>query len=766
MQTTISREGDVERKIKNQEENRKKIRCQHQELNFRVQNLDENRQFLFKQTTDYEQKLTNQATKQKKILMKIDKLKTQLNDIDHIRLRSISLNLKGATELKDGTMQKIPKLKNNKIEIEQRLNETSKQHKECQNVIDELSQKRDSLRRHLMDAQKQHDELQNAHKKQIETLKEQKESNLNELIEVEMSEKTKKEKREKSEVIDNEMTTIFDNTESEQQENSINGSESTYNKKEWNDRISAAVSVIDTLHSELNICEKSLESKHLFFGKVVLQKLNLEKDFLRIKDMIKLQQETLQSIESSLVDYSLQQQKYLKMRVDIQSQLDSLQITLKTVKDEMKKYRDDIQAIKEAATSLSQKKFDLANNLKKCIDKELEIEDGLKILHRNRMSLRSRKSQLLKQQMSVYEMSNESNPKYTTKHLKIIRCDCKQSKTKKNNKSAESEGVIGTLVASRDYVEFEAAAHDEKRYYVKHELIDISHSNLTNYSSTTQRPMLLLYLNKKVLFQGQHSKHSKMNVGNDDIDNCYKFKLQNVADKDVMLSIHNFIETKRDLLEQLKEHKKAKKKQKNNFSIWDIEIEDEFYCDCTSGFELRQIVSSCPSRTHIWRWKLFYSTAIHGISMNTLYKNCEDVEESILIIKDSTNCVFGAFIDVQWSVCTEYRGSIDCFVFQFVDKQNVKKKDEENKEEESKHNDSKHAKHKFIVYRSSGNKSYVIRNDMESITIGAGECPSIYFDADLNFGRSTNCSTFSSPQLTLNTQFQITTLEIWGPSNV
>merc|ERR1712228_476691 len=264
------------------------------------------------------------------------------------------------------------------------------------------------------------------------------------------------EKKEKNE-IDEDMMTIFDNTESECKEADIANKQKGM---EWNERISSAVSVIDTLHCELNICEKSLESKHLFLGKVVLQK------------------ETLQSIESSVIEYSLQQQKYLKMRVSAQSKIDSMQIILKNVKNEMKKYRDDIQAIKEAATSLSQKKFDLAGSLKKCIDKELEIEDGLKILHRNRMSLRSRKSQLLKQQMSVYEMSNESNPKYTTKHLKIIRCDCKHLKRKKKKKfEKENDGVIGTLIASRDYISFEAVASDEKQYYVKHELIDISHSN-------------------------------------------------------------------------------------------------------------------------------------------------------------------------------------------------------------------------------------------------------------------------------------------------
>merc|ERR1719410_1086007 len=184
-----------------------------------------------------------------------------------------------------------------------------------------------------------------------------------------------------------------------------------------------------------------------------------------------------------------------------------------------------------------------------------------------------------------------------------------------------------------------------------------------------------------------------------------------------MLSIHTFVETKRDLLEQIKHQKieKPKKqiKQKNNFSIWDIEIEDEFYCDCTSGFELRQIVCLCPSRTHIWKWKLFYSTAIHGISMNTLYGNCENVDESILIIKDSTNNIFGAFIDVQWTVSTDYRGSIDCFVFKFVDKE----ENDDDKEEKTDKKDN-NSKHKLIIYRPSGQKAYFMRNDMQSITIG------------------------------------------------
>ena len=839
LQTTISRERDVERKIEKQEENRKKIRSQHQELNFRVQNLDENRQFLFKQTSDYEQKLETQAQKQKKLLMTIDKLKTQLNQCQNIKLRSISLNLKGATELKEGTLIKIPKLQETKKKLSSQLIIINDKHKIFTNNVDELTQKRDSLRNHLINSQKQHETLLNKQKKILKLLedktKDQKPNN--ELIEVKHDDDDDNNEDDNEDNNNNDrrnslddMTTIF---EIEKQNDSLPSQQSLsdnssskpstpkspsikYNQKEWNDRISQAVSVITNLHNELNLCEKQLETKHLQLGKIMLEKLNIEKDLRRMKDMVQLQQETLQSIENSRIEYSVQQQKYLKLKVNLQTKIETLQITLNNVKDDMKKFRDDIQAIKEASNSLSQKKFDLANKLKKTIDKENEIEDGLKILHRNRMSLRSRKSQLLKQQMSLQEQTNESTMKYTTQIANVLRCDCNNQLSQKNNKNNKKlskkkknqNGIFGQLTISKEYVEFVSSSTNNNynnndnnnniKYNIKHEIIDISHSSLINYSSTTQNPMLLLYLNKQISYQGLHKYNNNNLSGNNDIDNCYKFKIIDITNKDTLLLMHNFIETKRDLLDKLNsinnndknnnnnnnidttlngknelngnEEKKINNNlvlnhhiQKNNFSIWDIEIEDEFYCNCCSGYELRQIITSCPTRTHMWKWKLFYSTAIHGISMNTLYHNCESMEESILIIKDSINNIFGAFIDVEWSISTDYRGSIDCFVFQFVDNN----EDNNDHDDEEKDNDNKQkqkSKHKLIVYKSSGQQCYFIRNDMESITIGAGECPAIYFDCDLNFGRSTNCSTFDSPSLSNNTQFQITTLEVWGTS--
>merc|ERR1712176_245674 len=85
------------------------------------------------------------------------------------------------------------------------------------------------------------------------------------------------------------------------------------------------------------------------------------------------------------------------------------------------------------------------------------------------------------------------------------------------------------------------------------------------------------------------------------------------------------------------------KREWSGFSLRDIEIEDEFAMNVTTARELRTVIAQCPSRTLAFSWKLFYGTAIHGISMNTLYANCEGVEESVLLIRDSADHVFGAF---------------------------------------------------------------------------------------------------------------------------
>jgi len=802
LQITISREKDVERKIETEEQHRKKIRSKHQELNFRVQNLDENRQFLFKQTADYECKLEKQAQTQKKLLMAMDTLNTQLVDLDNIKLRSAVLNLKGATELEHGTRQKLPKLQQTRQQVEEQLKSIGVQHMQCSNSIEELTHKRESLRTHLNDVQQQHQRLTQKRDSLRTQLNHEQErltaNNGNELVEVHATkdddDDSNNHPHEQKHATENdadketsEMITIFENESQSSLSSPVSSlpdapspsMQSLYGAhKALNEEIASTAALIDKLHRELNACEKRIETEHVQLGKLLLHKVTADKEVQRMRDMIQLQQETLSSIEQSVHEYSGKQQQCLQQKANAMTKLESYRHTLGAVKQEMSKYRDDIQAIREASNSLSQKKFDLANKLKRIIDKENEVEEELKILHRNRMSLRSRKAQLVKQALSLQEQSQDANVKYATQTAAVMRCDCdpqllskkqKQKQHKLNKEQPQQQkqqsAVSGQFTVSKEFVQF--ACDTDSRFDLKHEMIDVSHSSLTNYSSTTQHPMLLLYLVQGVAYHGGHRYLATAQCNHEAIDNCYKLQIQSVADKNMLLLMHNLLLAKQDLMDKVHSLRaqqntelldKVHKKHSSIFSIHDIEIEDEFYCHCTSGYQLRQIISLCPSRTHISKWKLFYSTAVHGISMNTLYANCETVAESLLVIKDTSNHIFGAFIDVEWIAATDYRGTMDCFVFQLVDNDG----DDDNAERKEEDNANNENKTKAIVYRASGQKAYFIRNDMESITIGAGECPAIYIDADLNIGRSTSCTTFNSPCLVPNTPFQITTLEIWG----
>merc|ERR1712228_57632 len=167
--------------------------------------------------------------------------------------------------------------------------------------------------------------------------------------------------------------------------------------------------------------------------------------------------------------------------------------------------------------------------------------------------------------------------------------------------------------------------------------------------------------------------------------------------------------------------------------------------------QLKQIISHCSAITHFEEWSCIYSTAFDGISQHTFYEELNRINEdkSILIIKDTIDHVFGAYIDgANWNKCYHYKGSFDCFVFHFGGKYN-------------KWNNN------LYIHKATGIESYYLRCNDKDVTIGAGQSPALYFDMDFSIARTTPCKTFNSPPLTrtIDTQFTINVLEIWAPKN-
>ncbi|KAF9321627.1 oxidation resistance protein 1 [Podila horticola] len=63
------------------------------------------------------------------------------------------------------------------------------------------------------------------------------------------------------------------------------------------------------------------------------------------------------------------------------------------------------------------------------------------------------------------------------------------------------------------------------------------------------------------------------------------------------------------------------------------------------------------------KWNLVYSSDQHGISMTTLYHRCRGKGPMILAVKDSYDCVFGAFINEELKPNLSYYGTGECFLW-------------------------------------------------------------------------------------------------------
>lgn len=85
-----------------------------------------------------------------------------------------------------------------------------------------------------------------------------------------------------------------------------------------------------------------------------------------------------------------------------------------------------------------------------------------------------------------------------------------------------------------------------------------------------------------------------------------------------------------------------------------------------------QILSKLPKYLKFRDWDLIYSTENHGWSLNTFYRNCETYGSNILIIKDQSHSVFGAFASQGWVHSKQFYGNGECFLFSFGTQETIK----------------------------------------------------------------------------------------------
>lgn len=156
---------------------------------------------------------------------------------------------------------------------------------------------------------------------------------------------------------------------------------------------------------------------------------------------------------------------------------------------------------------------------------------------------------------------------------------------------------------------------------------------------------------------------------------------------------------------------------------------------------LQKLAAHMPARTQGYPWHLVYSTAIHGSSLKTLYRNMSHLDSPVLlVIKDMHKKVFGAFSSDPFRVSKYCYGTGETFLFSF--------------------------NHDLQLYRWSGNNSYFVSGNLESLQIGGGgDGFGLWLDADLYHGASFSCPTFNNVPLSTHEDFIVQDIEVWTVQN-
>ncbi|XP_058881626.1 nuclear receptor coactivator 7-like isoform X2 [Acipenser ruthenus] len=153
---------------------------------------------------------------------------------------------------------------------------------------------------------------------------------------------------------------------------------------------------------------------------------------------------------------------------------------------------------------------------------------------------------------------------------------------------------------------------------------------------------------------------------------------------------------------------------------------------------IEKLAQYLPARTQGYPWRLAYSTAVHGSSLKTLYRNMADLDSPVLLaIKDADNQVFGALTSHPFKVSDHCYGTGETFFYSF------------NPE--------------FKIFRWSGENSYFIKGNIDSLQLGGGGGYfGLWLDSDLYRGSSYPCETFSNEPLSKKEDFIVQDLEVWS----
>ncbi|XP_028608994.1 MTOR-associated protein MEAK7 isoform X1 [Grammomys surdaster] len=160
-------------------------------------------------------------------------------------------------------------------------------------------------------------------------------------------------------------------------------------------------------------------------------------------------------------------------------------------------------------------------------------------------------------------------------------------------------------------------------------------------------------------------------------------------------------------------------------------------------------LSSHLAAEHRHRWRLLFSTQLHGQSFSQLCSHITNQGPSLVVLEDRDGYVFGGFASCSWEIKPQFQGDNKCFLFSIAPRM---------------------ATHLYTGYN---NHFMYLNCGQQTMPNGLGmggqhHYFGLWVAADFGKGHSKAkpaCTTYNSPQLSAQEDFLFDKMEVWGLGN-
>ena len=158
--------------------------------------------------------------------------------------------------------------------------------------------------------------------------------------------------------------------------------------------------------------------------------------------------------------------------------------------------------------------------------------------------------------------------------------------------------------------------------------------------------------------------------------------------------------------------------------------------------QLKELHSRLPSYHQYASLYRIFSLSVDGSALKTFYDKCEEINNSVLVIKDDEGNIFGAYASEVFTPTSTFSGTGECFLFTYFNT------------------------NKIHIYNATGINEHYMYCDNDQICFGcSGDYFSLSLRNNLLDGYSKYTDTYKNEPLNNKDKFIIVKLELWGFKN-